>query len=234
MKFFFLILLFIISTISYAQKTVDVTTGNTSAMSPAFFNVVGGEPFVFAKFARLVEGSPYFREEWMKGNVILNGERQYAGVNLKLDLFDNEVHYQDQKGNEMIATAPIQKVVLFDSVTQQVFNFINSAYLQTNNRVNGWYQILSEGKVSLFKQIDKQMHETKPYGSATIEQSIITVFHYYVLYNGRFTEIKKIKELPEIFSDKKQDIAQYIKSKSLSGKTDDDFEMVINYFNGLK
>ena len=49
MKVFFVILL-CSSTISLqAQKTVDVTEGNTSAMSPSFFSVVGGEPFVLGK-----------------------------------------------------------------------------------------------------------------------------------------------------------------------------------------
>lgn len=234
MKYFFLIGLCVCVLSLSAQKTVDVTEGNVSAMSPSFFNVVGGEPFVLAKFAKLVEGTPYFKDEWLKGNVILNGEKQYAGIYLKLDLYDNEVHYRDQKGNEMIATSLIQKLVLFDTATQQVFNFINGSYIQASSRINGWYQLLAEGKTSLFKKIDKQIHENKPYGSATIEQSIISSPHYYILLNGNFIEIKKFKGLPGILGDKKEEIAQYIKNKNLSGKTGEDLENVINYYNGLK
>jgi hypothetical protein len=234
MKPFLFMLFFAVNISSQAQRTVDVTTGTVSAMSPSFFNVVGGQPFVFAKFAALVEGTPYFRDEWMKGNVVLNEEKQYAGIYLKLDLLDNEVHYQDQKGDEMIAVSLIQKLILFDTSAQLVFNFINGPYIQANSRLSGWYQLLAEGKASLFKQIKKIMRENKPYGSATIEQSIISSSHYYVLYNGSFTEIKKIKDLPDILDNKKEDIAQYIKSKNLSGKSDEVFENVINYFNALK
>ena len=80
MKLFFAILL-CSSTISLlAQKTVDLAEGNTSAMSPSFFSVVGGEPVVFAKFAKIVEGTPYFSDEWMKGNVVINGDNQFSGV----------------------------------------------------------------------------------------------------------------------------------------------------------
>src|SRR5262245_50079417 len=87
----------------YAQKTVDVTAGTASAMSSNFFTVVNGEPIVFAKFKELVNGSPYFRDDWMRGNVVLNGaEKQYAGILLKLDLYENEVHYQSLSGTEMI------------------------------------------------------------------------------------------------------------------------------------
>jgi len=232
MKFFLFIVLYACSISSSAQKTVDVTTNDINALSTSFFNVVGGEPFVLAKFTKLVEGTPYFKEEWMKGNIIINGEKEYTGIYLKLDLFDNEVHYQDPKGIEMIATGLVQKIILFDTAAQQVFNFVNGVYIQANSRVKGWYQLLVNGKASLFKQINKQLRENKPYGSATIEQSIISSSHYYILYNGIFTEIKKIRDLPGILNDKKEEVVQYI--KNLSGKSDDDFENVINYFNGLK
>jgi hypothetical protein len=234
MKTLYLILLCFCSISIAAQKTVDVTTGNVSAMSPAFFNVVGGEPFVMAKFTKLVEGTPYFKDEWMKGNVIVNGGGQYSGVYLKLDLYDNEVHFQDQKGNEMIATTPIQKVILVDSISQQAYNFVNGEYMPAIGKIKGWYQLLSEGNAMLFKKINKQMQEVKSYGSATVEQSIVTSPRYYVLYKLNFTEIKKIKDLADVFADKKQEVSQFVKNNNLSGKTDNDFITVISYYNSLK
>ena len=35
---------------------------------------VSGEPLSSAKFSKLVKGSPYFNDEWMKGNVIPDAE----------------------------------------------------------------------------------------------------------------------------------------------------------------
>ena len=155
MKLLFVILL-CSSTISLlAQKTVDVAEGNASAMSPSFFSVVGGEPVVFAKFAKIVDGTPYFSDEWMKGNVVINGDKQFTGVYLKLDLYNNEVHYRDLKGNELVAITPIQRLILFDSSSQLVFNFVNGAYINTTSHARGWYQLLAEGKASVFKQIKK-------------------------------------------------------------------------------
>jgi hypothetical protein len=234
MKVFFVILL-CSSTISLrAQKTVDVAEGNTSAMSPSFFSVVGGEPVVFAKFAKIVDGTPYFSDEWMKGNVVINGDNQFSGVYLKLDLYNNEVHYRDPKGTEMVASSLIQKLILFDSSAQLVFNFINGQYINATGPGKGWYQLLAEGKASVFKQIKKQVTENKPYGSATIERSVHTSFQYYALYSGNFTQIKKIKEIPDVLSDKKDEVGKYMKANNLSGKTDDDYMAVFNYYNGLK
>jgi hypothetical protein len=231
----FIVILLCSSTISLlAQKTVDVTEGNTSAMSPSFFSVVGGEPVVFAKFVKIVDGTPYFSDEWMKGNVVINGDSQFSGVYLKLDLYNNEVHYRDPKGNELIASTPMQKLILFDSSSQLVFNFVNGEYINTNSHLKGWYQLLVEGKASVFKQIKKQMNENKPYGSATIERSVHTSFQYYALYNGNFIQVKKFKEIPDILNDKKDEVSKYIGANNLSCKTDDDYRAVFNYYNGLK
>jgi hypothetical protein len=234
MKLFFVILLCPSATSMLAQKTVDVTQGNVSALSSSFFNVVAGEPVVSAKFAKIVDGTPYFRDEWMKGTVAINGDNQFPGVYLKLDLFNNEVHYRDPKGNELIATTSIKELILFDSSAQLVFNFINGEYVNANSPVRGWYQLLVEGKASVFKKIKKQMSEDKPYGSATIEQSVHTSFQYYLLYNGNFIQVKKFKELPDVLIDKKNEIIQYIKANNLSGKTDDDYRSVFNHYNGLR
>jgi len=217
-----------------AQKTVDVAEGNASAMSPSFFSVVGGEPVVFAKFAKIVDGTPYFSDEWMKGNVVINGDKQFTGVYLKLDLYNNEVHYRDVKGSELVAVTPIQRLILFDSSSQLVFNFVNGAYINTTSHAKGWYQLLTEGKVSVFKQIKKQMNENKPYGSATIERSVSTSFQYFALSEGNLIQIKKCKEIPDVLSDKKDELSKYIKTNNLSGKTDDDYRTVFNYYNGLK
>lgn len=234
MKLFSFILACGCAVSSYSQKTVDVPGGTGSALSPNFFTVANGEPIVFVKFKELVEGSPFFRDDWMKGNVVLNGaEKQYAGIFLKLDLHENTVHYQNQKGIEMIATTAIQRVILFDTATQQVFDFINGQFIEARSRVSGWFLLLVNGNTLLFKQLRKHVTENKPYGSATIEQSITTSSHYYVLYNGNFTEVKKIKDLADILPEKKTQIADYIKSKNIAGKSDEDFENVINYFNSL-
>jgi hypothetical protein len=233
MKILFLASLCAFCFSSSGQKTVDVSSGNVSPLSSSFFTVVGGEPVVNAKFAKLVEGSPYFKDDWMKGLVTINGDQEFAGVYLKLDLYDNQVHYKDQGGTELIATTIIKKLTLFDSTTQDVYNFINGRFIIANNKLAGWYQTLAEGKVSLFKQYKKQLREDRPYGSATFEQSIFTSPHYFVLVNGDFKEVKKFKDLPDVLSDKKDLLSQYIKTNNLSGKTDEDFENVINYFNGL-
>ena len=46
--------------------------------------------------------------------------------------------------------------------------------------------------------------------------------------------IKKFKDIPDVLADKKDEVSKYIKNNSLSGKTDDDYRAVFDYYNGLK
>lgn len=237
MKYILLALFSLACFAGFAQRTVDVNQNiGSSAINPNHFMVVGGQPFVNTKFSKVVEGTPYFRDEWMKGNVVVAGGKEYAGFELKLDLVYNELHYKDASGAEMISSADITKVVLFDTVAQRIYRFINSSdispYIETDK---GWYLLLSDvGGAAVYKRIVKALNENKPYGSATIEQSIKTSNKYYVFYKNTFTQVKKLKDIPDVLTDKKTQLAQYITSQKLSEKNEDDFEKLMQYYGTLK
>jgi hypothetical protein len=231
-----LLILFSVAAInSVGQKTIDVTKNDVSALSSNLFTVVGGTPFVNAKYARVVSGSPFFSEDWQKGSVIMNGGKEYAGLSLKLDLLNNELHYLDQAGAEMVATSEIQKVILFEEITQRVFSFVNSSFINSENTASKkqWCLVLSEGNTPLFKNFNKTIREDKPYNSATIEQHIDTSPRYFILYKNSFIEIKKIKDAPDILADKKEQLVKFIKDNNLKNKTDDALSALINFYNSL-
>src|SRR5215213_208755 len=147
------------------NRVIDVDKGGVDVRG--VFYTIGGEPFVNVKFVRLVEGTPYFREEWLNGSVILSGGRVYNNLSLKLDLYDNEVHYLDDKGVEYVASTPIKQVAITDGNIEHVF--LHSSVLPSNNFYSKptWYQRLSQDTVSLYKYFNKQLSESRPYGQAT-------------------------------------------------------------------
>src|SRR5205823_6477163 len=99
---------------------------------------------------------------------------------------------------------------------------------------NGWYQLLTESPLTrLYKQSVKNLQEIKPYNSATVEQYIRTSNIYYVLCNGKFTVVKKIKDLGDIFIDKKQEVLKYISDNKLNGRSDNDFINVVSFYKSL-
>jgi len=85
----------------------------------------------------------------------------------------------------------------------------------------------------VFKQIKKQVSENKPTGRPLLKDLSRPVFNI-MLYTTEILSREKFKEIPDVLGDKKNEVSQYIKSNNLSGKTDDDYRTVFNYYNGLK
>jgi hypothetical protein len=193
------------------KRTVDVDKDNLNAGN--FLTVVGGEPFINIKFVRLTEGTPYFSDEWMKGSLVLEKNRQFRGQ-LKLDLYYNAVHYLDDKQNEFVVDLPVKQITLLDTTTGP-YTFLHSSLLpQTSVPFKAqWYLQLYSDSVSLYKYFIKQLSEDKPYNSATYEQKIKTVEVYWTFFKGSPIEFKKLKEAPALFGDKRLALEEFLKKK---------------------
>lgn len=219
----------------YSQQNKVINVGKEELrISPNQFYTVNGEPVSSTKYVRVVEGSPYFNEAWMKGSLDLSDGRGYENLWLKLDLADNSVLYLDAEGKEMIATSVIKNVTLIDSVSGRKYDFVHSSFIKGSGKIQtGWYQSIASGKATLYKRSAKVVNETKPYGLATYEQSIVTTDSYFLLADSVISPVKKINALPNMLSDKKEELSQYITSKSLSGRSDADYARLISFYNSF-
>jgi hypothetical protein len=217
------------------QRTIDVSKVDETPTRGLFY-VVGGTPFSMAKYANVIEGTPYFKDEWMKGIAIIKSGDQYDNQLLKLDLISNELHYLDSTGQEMITTEKVVEVILKDTLSGKQYRFVFSSAIdvpKSERPLAGWYELLSMGAANLFCKHQKEIVETRPYGAATYEQSIKTVNDYFIAYDGSFYHIKKIKEIPDILIDKRTELINYINNKGLSGKSVSDYSGLIDYYNSL-
>ena len=218
----------------FAQQVVDVSKQDVQVGSNIFYSV-GGEPFVNVKFVNLVEGTPYFNDNWLKAVVVDKANRQYKDVSVKIDLVDNNIHYLDEKQKEMILTTPVKELVLTDAFNNN-YRFLHSSTFEkpVNAPRDGWYLWLYTGQASLYKTYAKDVYETKSYGSATTEQHIRTVEKYLVLVNNAFLEIKKLKDVPSVLAGKKKELEEYLKTKDdQKASIDDRFIKIIEYYNSL-
>lgn len=226
-------LIFLLSLYSglFAQQVVDVGKTDANVNLNAFYTV-GGTPFVTTKYVRVVSGTPYFSENWMRGKLELSSGRIYDSQVVRLDLLADELHYLGRNGEELVASTRIKRVSLTDTITGAQYNFIHSHFLEgSSSHPTGWYQLLENGKAALYKKTGKLVSESRPYGSATIEQSVKSNDQYFVSLNGSLSRVKKINELPELLGDRKEEIGQYIADNKLNGKKDAHYMTVIAYYN---
>jgi len=234
MRYFAACCFTILSFPCFAQRVIDVSKENTQ-LGPNVFYAAGGEPFVNAKFVNLVEGTPYFKDEWLKGIVVDKAHHEYRNISIKLDLLDNKVHYLNDEEQELIATTPLEEVVLTDAAGNN-YRFVRSSLFEkpVNGAKDSWYLWLCSGKASLYQIFSKTLSETKPYGSATSEQHMKTSEKYLILYNSSFSEVKKLKDVPAVLANKKTELEAFLKnSDDQKASMDDRFIKLIEYYNSL-
>ncbi len=219
---------------SFAQRIVDVTSGDNQ-LGPSSLYTVSGSPFVNDKYVKLVEGTPYFQKDYMDGMLVTTTGQEFKNLSLKLNLHTGEILYKNEKGEEMITTTSIKEVILTDALGNN-FRFIHSSALPRNEAgllKEGWYQWMASGSASLYKFYNKQLTESAPYGSATTEQKIKTKEKYLVVYNNAYFEISKIKDTPGILANKKTELEAYLKKEEKSSSLDDRLTAIIQFYNGL-
>lgn len=218
-----------------SQTTVvDVNNEKPGSGGVRYLNSVGGTPFVNSKFVKVVEGSPFFNEQMMRGAIILSKGKEYKNILVRLNLLDLQVNYMDEKQVEMVASTPVSEVVLWDTVNNYHHRFIFSRYIETTDKPEeDFYELLHSGKVQLYKQYKKRLMETMPYGSATYEQSIKTDIRYYILAAGRWIKIRKMKDLTDQLTDKKNEIQNYVSEKKLTKDSQENYEAIVAFYNTL-
>jgi hypothetical protein len=189
---------------------------------------------IFSNGDGLDMGSPFFKEAWMKATLVFTNGKSQAGLLVKLDLFENNIHYLDGAGIENINLTPVREVILTDSTSNKEYNFINSSAIAATGVPLGWYELLSKGKASFYKKTIKKLagaasqkveDEIKPFNTST---------QFYVLTNGNLLQIKRVKDIPEILKDKKKELQEYIRSQKLGGKSESDMINLVEYYNTLK
>jgi hypothetical protein len=234
MKIFFVCVCVAMTQLSTAQKVIDVSKNPAFVGSDVFFSV-GGQPFVTVKFVNLVEGSPYFKDEWLQSQIVMPDGTQYRGVSVKLDLVDQELHYLNLKKEEMITTVPIREIMIMDTAGK-TYGFIHSSFMpQAAKPIKpGWYLVLSNDATPLYKMFTKVVSENKPYGSATVEQRMRTTETYIVYALDGYHEIKKIKDAPSAFPEKKSELETFLKNKDDKALSmDQRLIALVDYYDSL-
>jgi len=235
MKIFFTLIFIACLQIASSQKVVDVSKSDLPVGGNTFYSV-GGAPFVDSKFIKLVEGTPYFRKDWMNASIIMPFGREYKDIEVKLNLFDQQLHYKGEKDMELVATTPIKEVIISDPSNDSKYHFVHSSFIPVTNASpkKGWFQRLDSGAASLYKTFTKEISENKPYGSATVEQKMSTTETYLVYYNNTLMEIKKIKEAPGVLANKKKELEEFLDKKD-NKKTslDERMKALIKFYNSL-
>lgn len=217
----------------HAQPTINVDDSSKFTNAIVYLNSVNGVPFVTAKYARVVEGSVFIPETLSPAQIFIKGNsRSLTNVSARINVIDNQLNYFDEKkGIELSTTSPILEVRFKDPVTSQVRIYMQGIP-DCPGSAPGWHELLEKGKLNLYRQILKSINETKPYGSATAEQTVITIYNYWIQTGTEACRpVKKISELIDLLSQADPAFRSKLPQKKFSEKKEEDWTEVVRLYN---
>ncbi|NOT51653.1 MAG: hypothetical protein HOP10_10305 [Chitinophagaceae bacterium] len=217
--------------IGNTQVVINVDNTRERLASRNVFNT--GFPVPNVKYVRLVSGSPYFSETWMKSEVV-NDTTIYNGPVVRLDLLEGTLVYLNDYGEELTSDQVFTAVSLTDTITSNNYLFVHSSYIAgTSAKEKTWYQLLTGQRITLFKQYYKRMMETKPFASSVTEQTIVTEIRYFIAVDGKFSRIKTSGDIANLVVNNKQALKDHVKKNNLNA-SEEDLLATVEYYDTLK
>lgn len=179
------------------------------------------------------EGSPFYADEWNKGDVTLTNGYTFKDATLKFNDLDNTLYYKSGSGKEMIFTEPVHEFTLLvtkkDTLRKHLFR---NGYAQ-NNMPEAFYEVLSDGKVPMLKINLKLSQESQDQGSAPIHRMVESV-QYYLLLNNRLVPMKKDRKfIFQNIGNKVTEMQAFITANNIDVKNEDDLIKLLNYYNSI-
>jgi hypothetical protein len=192
-----------------------------------------GQPLTSRLVNNYVDGTPFFKENWLNATLMENNGRTYKDIKIKLDLLENRIYFLDTKEAERELTSPVKTIVLDDPSSGKTMTFvdINDIGKQRTESGKWWCQKLIEGDATLIKNYNKVKYESKGYNSAGLEISVKDEIRWFIVKEGQLLSFRKQKELVELLKKDDPSIANF---KPSGNNAEMQYIDIVNAYNAGK
>lgn len=181
-----------------------------------------------------ITGNPYLFKEWNNGVVRFTSGRTMTQFKLKFDCLKNTLLLQFE-GNAFAAESKVQEFVLYPKKKDSLL-FRRGFPVTSRSTDQTYFHVLVQDKAALLRLIARNIIEEKQLVSVNgrVDRRLEEVELYYMLQNGEMISLPaNVRELPQVFGDKKEAMAQFITSKQLKMQHPEDFVAVVKKYNEL-
>lgn len=176
------------------------------------------------------ENSPYLSDVFQEA-VLMYKDEKLSKLMVRFNTFSNALEYQ-QDGNNFTLTEPA--IVGFRLPDGSIFRrgFQNIDKKQTNLT---FYQVLSEGNLSLVKFPHSRMQNKTQYNQATKMYAYVSDESFYLAKtDGTLVKVKKDKKsIFEAIPDKKEQLEEYLNKEKLKLNNWENIIKLLNYYNSI-
>jgi len=227
------------STLSHAQSSNKDSLFLKTAIEntlQVYYNNIGDQA---AKFngvqypgytVSFADGHPYFKVNALnKGSILYDGVL-FKDVDLLYDEVADCVVIQDSTHRIQLVNEKLKSF----SILEDRFERVENNEANKTNITTGFYQVLTEGKVTLYKKETKQIKE-----KYTNNNELSTLFEittkYFIKKEGQFFEINNKKSLYTLLEPYSKELNQFTKKEKLNYNRDKDFMLssLVSHYNKI-
>ena len=185
-----------------------------------------------------LEARNYLRLEWQTGNVYLFNEQVLLNQEIRYDLDNNLIEIKGQNVTKIMEGFKIRRFEWIGDNHEKSL-FANCAGYQYPTWTEGFYRILTEGKVSLLERtaiVEKVDHVT---GAQEVEMFVKDDKPdeleeiLYVAEGNLVHDLGRKKEILNYFGDKAPQVEAYRKEHRLNFRGKKDLIQIVEYYNSL-
>jgi len=201
------------------------------------FVIVDKDGGAFHSYYEGVDGHPYFIEKFMDATIGLSTGAVYKGVKARIDLYKQEIHFKMPSDSERIALPGlITEIIFYDTLGSSIHSYtFQSGYPEVDNlKRDTYYQVLSDGKVTMLKSSIKKINKSKNEMSGEVSSQFDTYEDHYLYIKYEMKRVKKDKEyLLNLLTDKRKEMEAYAKDQKVNFKSMDSIKKLVDYYNSL-
>jgi hypothetical protein len=183
-----------------------------------------------------VRGNCFWESEWNPAILIVKGGKAFKLQSAKLNLYTNDIHYLDNKGNELVAQNKVQNIVFYDrkdtTKLKAVFQHLAGFKIKDTDF---YAQLLVEGKTQFFKRKEVKLSKSKDVMLDHPDLRFNSEVHYYIEENGNLTLLKSISKenLFSIINAREED-EDWLKVNKNKLKNETDVIAFLTHRNSIK
>ncbi len=190
--------------------------------------VVHSEPF-----RPIPNKNRYYIDEFNIGDLSFEGEI-YTNVNLKYDIYDDQVIYKKNGETDNLPITVIKDKVDFFIFKNKKFVNLKSEFIKFPNLIKGFYEENYIGnEVSLYTKHHKG--KIKVFELDGVYHNFIYNSYFFIKYKGIFYKIVSEKDVKNVFRIYKKEISNYYKTNKKLEQSDKKqfMENLTKQINGL-
>lgn len=239
MKILLLLLVYVLSffyVTSQVRPKFSSGTGQAVSWDDQFV-IVDKNGGAFHSYYEGVDGHPYFIEKFMDATIGLNNGGIYNNVKARIDLCKQEIHFRFPLDSERIALPGlVTEIIFYDTVESGIHTYtFQSGYPEIDNlKRDNYYQVLSDGKITMLKSTVKKINKSKNEMSGEISSQFDTYEDYYIYIKYEMKRIRKDREyILDLLADKRKEMEAYASQQKLNFKSMDSIKKLMDYYNSL-